>query len=336
VYPAFSRPATDVLVMNNGDRLTCEVKTLEAGVLQVNLDYVDGTISIDWRRVARMESQALFLLELQDGTFYSGKVISPETLAGTPVKLEIQAAGQESVVVDNSSVVRMTQFSESFLRRLSGNINIGATYSKGNNTTQYNFGSGLYYQQTRWGSRLTYNSNLSASTGAPTATRNQVDFSAYRLLRWKNYFYAGNVGFLQSSVQGIDRQTNLGVGVGRYLKNTNHVRFSLTGGIGWQRTNYTSTNTIQGTQNIGVALVSSNLDVFTFKKTRLDLSANVLPALTQPGRLFSRINASYYLKLFGKIDWNFSFYGNWDTQPPAHLPSSDYGSSTGLSWNINR
>src|SRR6516165_9495018 len=95
VYPAFSRPATDVLVMNNGDRLTCEVKTLEAGVLQVKLDYVNDTISIDWRRVARMESQALFLLELQDGTFYSGKVISPETLAGTPVKLEIQAAGQE-------------------------------------------------------------------------------------------------------------------------------------------------------------------------------------------------------------------------------------------------
>jgi hypothetical protein len=50
--------------------------------------------------------------------------------------------------------------------------------------------------------------------------------------------------------------------------------------------------------------------------------------------LFSRVNATYYLSVFGKVDWNFSFYGSWDTAPPSHLPSSDYGTSTGLSYTF--
>jgi hypothetical protein len=41
--PLFARENTDVLVMKNGDRMTCQVKGLDAGVLYVSFDYVDGT-----------------------------------------------------------------------------------------------------------------------------------------------------------------------------------------------------------------------------------------------------------------------------------------------------
>jgi hypothetical protein len=90
----------------------------------------------------------------------------------------------------------------------------------------------------------------------------------------------------------------------------------------------------QQAQNVGVALISLNLDAFSFKKSRLNANASVVPALTDLGRLFYKTNLAYYLKLFGKIDWNFSFYGNWDTRPPPHFQGSDYGSSTGLSWTF--
>jgi len=334
-YPAFARDKTDVIVMKNGDRFTCEVKRIEGGVLQADFDYVDGTVSIDWLKVARLESKALFLVQLQDGSIYSGRVITPETLNGVPVKIEIQQNNaQESLTIDKSQVVRMTQTSERFLRRFSGNLTIGALYSKGNSAAQYNVGSELDYQQIRWGSRLRYNSNLSSSTGAETATRNQVDFSAYRLFPWKNYFYGGSWAFLQSSVQGIQAQTNVALGVGRYLKNTNRARFTAFGGLGWQRTRYEPSVATQQAQNVGVGLVSLNLEAFSFKKTRLAADASVVPALTDPGRLFYRTNLAYYLKLFGKIDWNLSFYGNWDTRPPPRFQGSDYGSSTGLSWTF--
>src|SRR3954447_257829 len=330
--PAFAREKTDVIVMKNGDRITGEVKRIENGVLKVDLDYVDGTLAISWLKVARLESKALFLVQLDDGAMFSGKVITSQ--GPTPLSIEIQPEGQQPFNIEESRVVRMTQTSESLLHRFSANVTLGATYSKGNNATQYNVGSAVDYTETHWGGNLNYSSNLASNTGAPTTTRNQVDLAAYRLLRWQNYFYEGTAGFLQSSVQGIDRQTTLGMGIGRYLKNTNLIRFTILGGLGWQRINYVPEVSTQRMQDTAVGLISSNLEVFNFKKTRLKVYGTLAPALSQRGRLFSRLNATYYLSVFGKVDWNFSFYGSWDTQPPAHLPSSDYGTSTGLSYTF--
>jgi hypothetical protein len=322
--------------MKNGDRFTCEVKSLQNGVLRVNLDYVDGSISVNWLKVARLESSYLFIVSLQDGSMYSAKLITPESPDGMTGKLAIQPeGGGESRLVDRSDVVTISQTSENFLQRFGGSIAMNASYSKGNQATQYNIASDLIYQRTRWGAAVRQNSNLASNTGAETSTRNQLDLSAYRMLSKTNYFVGGIATFLQSSVQGIDRQTNLGLGLGKYFKNTNRLRFWLLGGAGWQRTSYVPTVINQPPQDLVVGLFSANLEAFSFKKTRFDLAATVYPALSaQKGRTFYKTNATYYIKLFGKVDWNLSFYGSWDTKPPPTFSSSDYGSSTGLSWTF--
>ena len=46
---------TDVVVMKNGDRLTCLIKTLESDVLRMILDDVDGTIEIYGLKVVRVD-----------------------------------------------------------------------------------------------------------------------------------------------------------------------------------------------------------------------------------------------------------------------------------------
>ena len=77
--PVFARDKTDVLVMNNGDRMTCEVKGLETGVLYVSFDYINGTASVDWSKVARLESKQSFLVKTEDGSVYTGALGTPET-----------------------------------------------------------------------------------------------------------------------------------------------------------------------------------------------------------------------------------------------------------------
>jgi putative salt-induced outer membrane protein YdiY len=320
--------------VNNGDRITGKVKGLQDGVLKVDLDYVDGAISVDWRKVLKLNSNALYIVRLKDGSVHSGKLVSPKTSITAHPQIEISDEQRRPMVVDNSEVVRIVPTSESLLNRFSGSVTSGTQYSKGNSTTQYSIRSELSYRETNWGAGVSYASGLSASTGAKTSTRNEVSFLSYRLLPWKNYFYAGSAGFLQSSVQGIQRQTNLGVGMGRYLKNTNRFRFTIMGGLGWQGTRYVPIAQTQQSQNLAVGLLVANLDAFSFKSTRFNLQASLAPSLTESGREFTKINASYYIKIFGKIDWNLSFYGNWDTKPPAHLQNSDYGSTTGLSYTF--
>lgn len=65
--PLLAREKSDVLVMRNGDHLTCAIKSLEADTLSISLDYAAGTISINWGKVDHIESNQLFLVKTQDG-----------------------------------------------------------------------------------------------------------------------------------------------------------------------------------------------------------------------------------------------------------------------------
>jgi hypothetical protein len=87
--PLFAREKTDVIVMKNGDRMTCQVKGLDAGVLSVSFDYIDGTTSVQWSKVARLESNQLFIVKTEDGSVYTGTLNTPETPVGQPVQIQI-------------------------------------------------------------------------------------------------------------------------------------------------------------------------------------------------------------------------------------------------------
>jgi hypothetical protein len=153
-------------------------------------------------------------------------------------------------------------------------------------------------------------------------------------LRWDNWFYQGIGIFLQSSEQEIDLQGTLGGGIGRYLKNTNNSQIYLLGGLAWQDTAYQGTAQPIANQNLAAALFAGQMRFFRFNKTSFDLGAIVLPALNQPGRVHVNMNTSYYIKIFSDLTWNISFYGNWDTRPPANFSGADYGTSTGLGWTF--
>jgi hypothetical protein len=333
--PIFAREHSDVIVMTNGDRLTGEIKGISAGVLYASLDYVDGTISIQWSKVARLESTQPFIVKTEDGAVHSGTLTTVETPAGEPIKIQVTGTSQkEAVVLEQSRIVKVDQTSEKFWQRLNGAINFGTIYSKGNQATQYNLSTETEYLQERWRAKADFSSNLSSSNHDTPATRNQLSLSALRLLPWENYFYSGLGTFLQSSEQGISLQTNIGAGIGRYLKNTNRTSISVLGGFAWQGTSYKQTIVPIARQNIAAAVIAGNVQIFKFKRTNLSLTASVFPAISERGRVFYGTNATYYIKLLSNLSWNLSFYGNWDNDPPANLPGSDYGSSSGLSWTF--
>ena len=332
--PGHAGDKTDVLYFRNGDRMTCEIKSLDAGALHVSVDYVDGTISVNWSKVERLDSKKLFIVKLEDGSVYSGTLQIAEAEAGEPTKLQITSGPGDFVLLDKNRIVQMGQTSAKFWNRFAVDISSGIIYSKGNQTAQYNLSSLISYPRPRWAANLAYNSALSSSQNESTSTRNQLDLDAYHLLPWKNDFYSGQAGLLQSTEQGIDLRTYVGGGVGKYFKNSGQLSFSLLGGLAYQHTQYTPTAEAEAPEDLLAVLLTANLRVVSFSKTRLSISANALPALSDPGRFFFNTNATYYLKLWSNLTLNLSFYGNWDTRPPANYSGSDYGFSSGLGWSF--
>jgi len=330
VTPAFAREKSDVIVMKNGDRLTGEIKSLDSGVLQFSVDYIDGTASIRWSMVDHLESKQLFVVATEDGSVYTGTLQTVGVAAGRPIRIQISEGVGQPKIVERSQIVQAIQTSDEFWQRFNGDINSGIMYAKGNQSTQYSLGSSIEYPRQRWAAGASIDSSLSSSSGSTVSTRNSLNTNALRLMRWNNWYYTGVANFLQSTEQDIHLQTSLSVGIGRYFKNTNRAKISVISGIAWQNTRYSQSADSQSTQNVAAAMVGTDVKFFKFKQTNLTISAVALPALSEPGRAYFSTNVSYYVKLFGKLNWNTSFYGNWDTQPPANFSGSDYGTSSGL------
>jgi len=330
--PMFARDNTDRLTMNNGDSMTCEIKGLDGGVLYVSFDYIDGTASVDWSKVARVESTRLFVVKTEDGSVYTGALKTAETGAGRPVQIHVVQPPEQVHTMERSQIVHMVATSDKFWERFNGGISLGTIYSKGNQSTRYSLSATTAYLRERWNTGARLDSNLSKSTGTTASTRKSLALSVLHLMSKKNWFYEGVGGLLQSSEQGIALQTLLAGGVGRYLKNTNQTSIQLLGGVGWQDTTYQHANTPIQHQNTAAALIYVDARLFKFSKTDLDATAGILPAVTDPGRVRVNANASYYIKLISDLKWNISFYGNWDNQPPQGFSGSDYGVSSGLSW----
>jgi hypothetical protein len=330
--PLLARPRTDVIVMTNGDRLTCEIRGLQGGLLSVKLEYVDGTISVDWARVARVESSQPFVVETENGTTYTGSLRTVESPGDKPRTLEIvnEDPGRDAVL-DQSQVVVANQYGDSFWQRLQGNLSTGIIFSKANSSTQYNLASDLTLQKERSTFQLNYSSTLSTSSGAKAATRNQFDFQPNRLLGSHNWFYAGTVDFLQSSSQGINSQTTYGGGLGRYLKKTNTARVTVLCALAVMDTQYND----RPTQNNLVSVIGANIDLFQFKKTELSLAPTLFPSLSDQGRVRFNMNASYKIQIVSGFWWNITFYGNWDNRPPPGLVGDDYGTSVGITYRLH-
>jgi hypothetical protein len=222
----------------------------------------------------------------------------------------------------------------SFLRRFNGEVGLSSIYNKGNQSAQYNLNADAVYPRERWSAAVSYSSSFSSSTGSSSVTRNESQITAQRLLRWNNWYYAGLADFLQSSEQGIQLQSTFGGGIGRYFKNTNNTRISVYSGLAWQNIAYHEQLVPATNQQVTSALIVGKISLFRFDRTNLDVLATVLPALSDPGRIHTNLNVTYYIKLWSKFNWNISFYGNWDNQPPPGFSSSDYGTSSGITFRF--
>lgn len=332
--PLSARDKVDVIVMNNGDRFTCEIKGLDSGVLYIGLDYIEGTVQVDWAKVSRVDSKQLFLVKTQDGRFHRGTLSMAEADAARTLRIETADDPTNTVLASQKTVVGINQTSNNLWQRFNGAINAGLTYSKANDTTQYSFGANAQYLRESWTSGANFNSTLTASTGVATSTRNNVAAYYRHQMRWDKWFYTGIGSLLQSTEQKIQLQSLAGAGIGRSVMITNHAMINVYGVAAYQNTRYSQTGTRPPSQNTAAAILGVDATLFKFDKTKLALSAMAVPALNQPGRVYSNINTNYYIKFWGNFTWNLSFYGNWDNEPPANFSGSDYGMTSGLGWTF--
>jgi hypothetical protein len=124
LIPAHADPKTDVIVLTNGDRLTGEIKSMDAAILTLSTDAA-GTLSIEWVQVASLTSLSTFQLEMTGGDRYFGSLQAGEKDGDLKI-----VDGTETHSVKLMDVVGLAPIEHSFWKRLDGSVDAGLSFTQ--------------------------------------------------------------------------------------------------------------------------------------------------------------------------------------------------------------
>lgn len=329
-FPAQAR-RKDVVVMNNGDHFTGEVRRLQNGLLFVETDYVSSAIALDWDQVESVQSTAIYRIVLNNGKRMEGKI---EKVSGEKAKKEnfVIREATEEVQVPSTEIVSMETKKPTFWRQLQGSIDLGYSFASGNSQTAVNVGTSAAYKTAGWEAATAYDSTFGGQAGAPKTNRQDLQATFTKYLN-RNSYVLGLSDFLHSSQQDLTLRTTLGAGYGRYLKRTTNSNLSWLVGAVFVNESF-DTTAAQPSGQSAEALVGLQYSLIRFNFGEFNSQLLTFPGLTDTGRIRLTTNNSLSIKLRNKFYLDFTFWDNFDSRPPATAKKNELGVSSGIGWSF--
>jgi len=321
----------DVVVMNNGDRFTGEVKSLQNGVLYVETDYVADKIGVDWAQVFSVESTAVFQITLVNGVHMTGKIKreAPDPSNAKDVLIE---SPNGNTRVPASNVAEISSQKASFWRQLSGSIDAGYSFTSGNNQTTINNDASATYTTPDWNAGVALATSFSGQSGAARTNRVDGTLTGSRFLSHNSYLGLYN-DYLHSSQQDLDLRATLGGGYGRYWIRTNTTSLRWLAGAVYTRESFTTVAGQPDDSNLE-GLLGAAYDSYRFKFGEVHLQGLLFPGITDGGRIRASTNNSLKIKLVNNFYLSFDFWDNYDSRPPTTAKKNELGTSASIGWSF--
>jgi len=321
---------TDVLHMKNGDRLTCEIKSLEHGVLTIKMPYTNNDVTIDWNQVARLESKQMFIIETRKGEYHAGQ-IATDAEKGDHLDVTL---GPTSTEVPHPSIVTVEELGTSFWGRMKGSISYGFSFARSNKQTQSTLDANLTSRTEKRYTTVTASSLFSNTEGIQT-NRHSLAATYSSRLKYSQWSLAAVGGLLKSDQQQLDLRTSFGGALERKIIYTPRTSLIGLGGVVYTRENYSSADATGQTRfNSLEGVIGMQHGTYGFDRLEWLNSVWVYPSITDSGRVRSSVDSSLYYKIIGNLFFKVSVYGSYDTRPPANTPKSDYGITNSVGWSF--
>jgi len=320
---AVAAPKTDVITLNNGDRLTGEIKSLERGKLLLGTDDL-GDIEIEWDTVASVRTNQVLQVELNSGVVVFGPLIE-----GAPPGTVLVQGSSSATQLPILNVVRMAPIEKDLLKRFKGSISAGYSLLAANQQEQFNFDFNTQYRTPRFLGKFAANITTNSSATDETSRRALSSLELYHL--FEDRWYAG--GLLRADRNdelGIRERYSWGAGGGRFLIFTNKLQWNLTLGI--LDTHEIDVDSPEKSRSVE-GLLGTSLDWFRFRKPEFDLSSDlaVLPNLTESGRWRASYSLAFKWQIYRDFYWKVQFNGDYDNRSrEAGAAHDDYSLITSL------
>jgi len=323
-----------VVHLDNGDRITGKIKSLDGEKLVIVSDMV-GEVSIPWEHVETFSSDEPVRLELEDGSSVQQPVASDEAghvkISGAGVLEEqtiniskIKEIGEpkaEKAAEEISALEREKQRAP-----WKGDIGLGFSATRGNsNTNTGNFD--LTLGRRRPDDRLGFEANyiFSEEKGdddedyEKTTDRGHIAGKYDYFFSQKLYgFGHGRVG--RDQIADLDSRVLLDSGLGYQWVESEPFSFLTEAGLGWQVEDYEAAgeDTSAATARAGYDLSKLLLEWLTFKHT-----TDYYPLLEDFGNYFLTTKAELRAYYTERIYSNFQVRMDYESDPPPDRDSTD-------------
>jgi len=318
---------TDVIVFENGDRLTGEIKSMERGQLKFKTD-ATGTIDIQWGKVAFISSDQDIQVEIASGVRYFGHVEMEENRF-----IVVVETGSGPIELENSKIVTMNPIDQTGLRDIDIDVAAGYNFTAASDVEQFNFAINADYR-TRERIISASFSSLFSDSDSNDASQRQLLGLNYTRLRPNRWLNDGSLRFEQNDELNLNLRASLGSGIGRILKQSDQALVVVRTGLQVTREDFVDQP--DDVDSLEYYL-SGKLDWFRYNTPELDWSTNleVIPSLTESGRVRVEFDTKLKWEIIGDLFWGLEFYSSYDSHPQSDTGSnSDHGVITSIDYDF--
>jgi hypothetical protein len=307
---------TDKLFLRNGDVITGEIKSMKLAKMSFDMSG-PGIISVKWEEVVHVKSEKIFQVTLGNGVVLVTKIDS--------LFFQTQNAGIQDIV-------EILQIRNRFLKRMSGDINLGFNYNKSSDIVQFNFNSSITYRIPKVEANFKLNTVLSRSSSDTVLAKKQdATASVLRNLR-RRYYVMGYLGWERNTELGLENRYLIsGVG-GKKLLTDNHKRLLTGAGLSYNREKFNDKNEYVGNLE-ALAVVEFKRFRYVFPKINIDAQFSVYPSLSDWGRIRMNLQTTTSIEIFKDFSVGLTFYDNYDNRPSSDATSqNDYGLTLNIGY----
>jgi len=312
-----SAQKTDIVTLANGDRITGEVSTLSRGRLEYKTDD-EGTIYIEWDKIATVTSTRQFEVGTSDGRRFVG------SLSSDPGRMLVivEATGPVPLPMDEVTVI--ASIGRSFWKKLDGSVDIGFSFTKSSDIAQLNVNASTVYRSPSREVRLTGSGTATQTSDEEGRDDRGAVQMSYLRYRGSRLFVGGAAGFESNESLGIKLRSQVSGALGQRLVNTNRSQLALSAGL--------SVNDEQGvdtepTQNIeAIMTFRTSYYAYDFPRTNIDVAFQYFPSLSDFGRQRIQFDSSVKREIWKDVFLAVNVFDTFDSEPPsADADSNDVG-----------
>jgi len=324
--PFSAAQKNDTVYLNNGDRITGDLKKFENGLLFLKTDAME-TVNIEYDWIYTLYSSKQFEFRTTSGYRYYGTPLN-STVPGT---INIITT-TDTIPKPLWDIVQMTSIKNRFFQKIDGSIDLGLNYTKASDVFQYSLMASLTHRTANVATRIDLNSILSDQDN-DVSRNNDAGINVTRYFPGKWFARAETRG-QENTELDLDYRVEVGLGSGYDLVRSNSQRLYGLAGLLANRE-----------RTVDSALVSNNIELllnvsykwFRYRQPKIDISSgfNFYPSLTTGGRIRFEYDLSAKIEILKDVFFSLTLYENFDNNPSAtNASKNDWGIITSLGYTF--